>query len=158
MRRQDRQTNKEEALEIIKESLFAVVSAVDEKGQPYSTPVSPVLYRGAIYFHSAVEGGARSRAIEAHPFVSVAFVARNDILGSRYSVDYRSALVRGTCSRVTDPEEAREALKALSAHYAPENDPAATEAYIASAFDRVTVWKVAVEEISGKARNPARGS
>ncbi len=158
MRRQDRQTGAEEALEILSSAPYAVVSAIDPKGRPYSTPVTPVLMNGAVYFHSAVEGGARSRALDANPEVSLCFVARCDVLASRYTIDYASALVRGRCTRLSDPGECKAALAAVAQRYAPQNDPAMTEQYIEAAWEKVTVWKVSIEELSGKSRNPRKAA
>lgn len=154
MRRRDRQTSEEEALEIIRSAPYAVLSAVDAEGMPYSTPVSAVLLDGTIYFHSAAEQGARAKAIAAHSYVSVCFVARCEILANRYTIDYASAIARGTCTRVVDADECKKALDAIAVHYDPSCDPEATKDYIASAWQKVSVWKVDIAEITGKSRHP----
>ena len=102
MRRRDRQTSRQEALEILTAAPWAVLSVVDQKGRPYSTPVSPALMNGALYFHSAVEGGARSCALEACPEVSLCAVSRCEVLPDRYGLTFASAVVQGRCTHVSD--------------------------------------------------------
>lgn len=154
MRRVDRETGAEEALEIIRSAPYAVLSAVDDEGRPYSTPVSPVLLDGALYFHSAAQEGARAKAIAAHPYVSVCFVARCEILANRYTIDYASAIVRGVCTRVVNADECKRALDAIAVHYDPDCDPEETKSYITNAWQKVSVWKVEVTELTGKSRHP----
>ena len=154
MRRSDRQTSEEEALDIINAAPYGVLSAVDAEGHLSTTPVSPVLMDGALYFHSTCEEGDRARAIAAHPYVSVCFVARCEIVADLYTIDYRSAVVRGTCTRVTDREEGERALEAIARHYDPTCDAEATRGYSESAHEKVSVWRVQIEELSGKAKYP----
>lgn len=158
MRRIDRETGIGEAIEIICSAPYAVLSAVDAEGRPYSTPVSPVLVDGVLYFHSAAEDGARARAIVMHPDVSLCFVARCEILANRYTIDYASAIVRGICRRVDDADECRKALDAIAVHYDPNCDPRATKDYIDGARQKVCVWRVDIAELSGKSRHPRHAS
>ncbi len=154
MRRRDRQTSTEQALEIISEASWAVLSVVDAQGRPYGTPVSPVLLNGALYFHGAQEGGARSRALDVCPEVSLCAVSRCEVLAGRYALDFESTVVRGRCSRVTDLNEAKAALRAIAKRYDSQADAAKTEEVIKSSLEKTAVWRIDIVEISGKARQP----
>ena len=154
MRRRDRQTSRQEALEILTAAPWAVLSVVDQKGRPYSTPVSPALMNGALYFHSAVEGGARSCALEACPEVSLCAVSRCEVLPDRYGLNFASAVVQGRCTRVSDESEAKAALQAITDRYDPQADPGKTKEVIEQGFEKAAVWRIDIVEVSGKSRQP----
>ena len=56
MRRQDRAIAKEEALRLLEQGEYGVLSTVGPESQPYGVPVSFCVIGDSIYFHSAVEG------------------------------------------------------------------------------------------------------
>lgn len=82
------------------------------------------------------------------------FVSESEVLEKLFSCNYACAVVEGDCVEVTDPEERMTALKALCARWAPTNDEARNVAYIGKHLEGVSVWRVQMQFVSGKARQP----
>ena len=57
MRRKDRELSRDEALKIIDECEYAVISCVDSKGEIFSLPLSIVRENMSIFIHGATSGG-----------------------------------------------------------------------------------------------------
>ncbi|MBC2581704.1 pyridoxamine 5'-phosphate oxidase family protein [Clostridium sp. DJ247] len=56
MRRKDRELKNDEAIEILKNSEYGILSTVSQNGYPYGVPLSFIFSNNSIYFHSAIEG------------------------------------------------------------------------------------------------------
>jgi len=67
MRRIDRKVADEEAIALLHNCEWGVLSTVDEEGQPYGVPMNYVLEGGNLYFHCSVEGGLRLSNLEKNP-------------------------------------------------------------------------------------------
>jgi uncharacterized protein len=158
MRRKDRELTEEEALEIVRTSHYAVIATCDASGTPYAVPVSPVWIDGALYFHSAADpAGRRASNLAQNPRVSLCYLARCRSVyepPETFTVNYASAVVAGCAERVTDEAERRRAALALCAFQCPDAPQESVENAWAHSGDRITVWKVIPEKISGKARRP----
>lgn len=51
MRRQDRAISEKEALDLLTKAEYAVLSTVDENGDPYGVPLNFCVINDCIYFH-----------------------------------------------------------------------------------------------------------
>ena len=56
MRRKDRELSREDGLKIIDECEYAVISCVDDEGEIFSVPISPVRVGESIFIHGATAG------------------------------------------------------------------------------------------------------
>lgn len=148
MRRKDREMDEAFAHRVIDECAFATLSMIDEEGKPYCVAVSPVRRSDEICFHSA-RHGMKTKAMRANPTVCMSFVMGVNPLPERYSTDYESATIRGKAQEVETDVEKLAILHALCERYAPSNMAHFDQA-IADEFKRTAVWKVPIEEITGK--------
>jgi nitroimidazol reductase NimA-like FMN-containing flavoprotein (pyridoxamine 5'-phosphate oxidase superfamily) len=56
MRRKDRSISSEQAIQLLKNGQYGVLSTIGENGYTYGVPLNYVYHEGNIYFHCAVEG------------------------------------------------------------------------------------------------------
>ena len=61
MRRKDRELIHEDGLKIIDECEYAVISCVDDEGEIFSVPISPVRVGESIFIHGASAGSKAKR-------------------------------------------------------------------------------------------------
>lgn len=157
MRRKDRELTKEEAIEIIKHTPHAVMATVGADGMPYAAPISPVYFEDNIYFHTAAAEGLRFKNLQHNPKASICFVGRAetaaDELPGEFSVNYASAIVFGTMSRITDEKEKRRIATAIAERQVPQAGAEAIKKYYDAGNKGIWVWKMTVTGITGKARN-----
>lgn len=158
MRRKDRELTAEEAWEIVRHTDHAVLACCDSSGTPYAVPVTPVCFEGAIYFHGTVDPeGRRNVNLTQNPRVSLCFIGRGetaaDEIPASFTVNYASAIVEGTASQITDPAEKCRILKAIAGRHVPEAGPEAIRMHATQGEAAVSIWKIAVDSITGKARN-----
>ncbi len=148
MRRKDREKDKEFAFEVIDSAPYGVAAFTDEKGMPYSVPLSFVRSGEYLYFHSAKEG-KKVDTIRNDPRICVSFA--NNVMPAmdQFTTGYDSAMVRGVVTQVTDKEEIIEALRKISEHFCPTNMDRFDEA-VKMSIDRTAIFKVKIEEITGK--------
>ncbi|MDR3709284.1 MAG: pyridoxamine 5'-phosphate oxidase family protein [Capsulimonadaceae bacterium] len=152
MRREDRSVTQESAVAILTGGHWGVLSLADEKGQPYGVPISYAYEHGTIYIHCALDG-RKLDCLRAQPRVSFCVVDRATTLPDRFSVDYASVIVSGDAIELTGDEK-RQALSALVAKYSPGFESEG-ETYISRAIGKTRAFKITIESITGKARNPA---
>lgn len=150
MRRKDREQSEEFGWNVLETCPYAVLSTTDEAGLPYSIPVSPAVFDGAIYFHSA-KHGTKSKLLREHPAVCLVGVRDVVPLPESYSTEYASAVVRGSIDEVIDDAERVDALRAIAERYATDN-LGHFEAALAENLSRTLVWKITPTEITAKAR------
>lgn len=147
MRRQDRARDAAFAWEVFDRAPYGILSMKDGEGG-YGVPVSPARIGESVYFHGALEG-KKLQCLAACPEVTVTAV---DFVGPAYfSVNYRSAILRGRAVVVEDEAEKREALRAISQRYCPELMEG-FDRYAAGMLDKTCVCRVDVAEITGKER------
>ena len=148
MRRKDRQMPEAFAWEVVDRCEYAVLGMTAEDGTPYCLPVTVVRDGQRVYFHSAMEG-RKARCLRSSPRVCLTCVGENQVLPERYTTLYASAVAFGRAEELTDAEEKTEALRLLCQRYAPEHMDAFDRA-IAASLGRTAVWRIQVEEITGK--------
>ena len=130
MRRKDRELSPDEALEIIDNCEYGVISCVDDEGEIFSVPISPVRDADVIYIHGA-PAGTKAKLFQNGRAVTAVFVSYNRVptpseeeyrsiandaaaLGSRvYTTEYRSAIAVCEASEIEDDERKIYALRIL---------------------------------------------
>jgi nitroimidazol reductase NimA-like FMN-containing flavoprotein (pyridoxamine 5'-phosphate oxidase superfamily) len=149
MRRRDRQIDDSEALRLLEQGEYGVLSTCGSNQYPYGVPMSYALYNGSIYFHCATDGQKLDN-IKHNDRVSFCVVGRTTPMPQDFAVNYESSIVFGKASEVFD-EEKQAALEAIAAKYSPAFTKEGLE-YIRKAWDVTRLYKIEIEHITGKAR------
>lgn len=148
MRRKDRQMPEEFAWGVVDKCDYAVLAMTAENGGPYCVPVNIARDGKSIYFHCAMEG-RKINALRQNPRVCLNCVTRAEVLQERYTTLYESATAFGTAEEVTEPREKTEVLRTICLRHAPDHMEQFEGAMAANA-DRTAVWRIVVDEITGK--------
>ena len=155
MRRIDRQLDDAEALKIMAKAEYGVLSLVDTDGSPYAIPVSPAIAGSTIYIHSAMVG-TKLDIIANNNKVSLTCVGYTCLQPSKFTTEYESAIAYGTAELVTDEEEKRLALMAISKKYAPTFPHEATK-HIEKHVTQTAVIRITISQATAKANLPIQG-
>jgi len=149
IRRSDREITTQEAKEILDNAEYGIMSTVSKNGQPYGLPLNYAYKNDCIYFHCATVGH-KIENIEQNSKVSFCVVGKTKILPEKFSTEYESVVVFGIVSEV-DGTEKSDALLWLVEKYC--SDFIAEGKQYIEQKDKVTkVFKIAIDQISGKAR------
>ena len=150
MRRKERQIPEEEAWAVVDKCEYAFLAMTAEDGTPYGLPVTIVREGRNIYFHSALEG-RKVECLRRQPRVCLTCVGDTAIHQDRFTTLYESAVAFGTAAEVTENAEKVEVLRLLCLRHTPDNMADFDRAVNAS-LARTGIWKITVEEITGKAK------
>jgi nitroimidazol reductase NimA-like FMN-containing flavoprotein (pyridoxamine 5'-phosphate oxidase superfamily) len=150
MRRKDREKPRDFAEAVIDKCRFAVMATVNPDGTPYCVSLSMVRDGEWLYFHCAREG-RKIDNLKSQNHVCVSCVGDTNLPEDHFTVEYESATIFGTAEEVTDRDERIRALRLICERYTPAN-MAAFDEEIARALDFTGVWKIHIDEISGKQR------
>lgn len=150
MRRKDRQMPETFAWEVVDKCEYAFLAMTAEDGSPYGLPVTIARDGRTIYFHSAMEG-RKAACLRRAPRVCLSCVGDTRVPPGKFTTLYESAVVFGTAEEVAEDEEKTRALRLLCQRHTPDNMEAFPKA-IAKSLDRTGVWRITVEEITGKAK------
>ena len=147
MRRSRQQIPKEESKEILRKATGGVLCLTDCGDRPYGVPMS-FIYDGdsAIYFHCALSG-RKIDCIRHNPNACFTIIDRDEIHPEEFTTYFRSVIVEGTISFLTDKQQMMDALRLLSAKYSPGMD---CEQEIENGIDRVLILKLKIDSITGK--------
>lgn len=154
MRRSDRARDLEFSLDLIDHCTHGIVAIATDEGAPYCLPLSLVRVENRLYFHCA-HVGRKVDLLRKHPQVCVTFTngdtpAYEEDSGE-YTTYFRSVIAVGTASEVTEDEEKILALEALCRRMTPEAMTGDNfQKAIASSLRATAVWRIDLEEISGK--------
>ncbi len=170
VRRKDREMSSDFGIEMIDRAQYGVLSMVDEKGEPYSIPLSIVRKDDTLYFHSAKEG-RKVELFEREPKVSVVFVgnvkvpelytneelemisedkgAAAALASTVFTTEFESAVVSGTVRKVEDRVEKIEALRLICEKYTPSKLKFIHIA-IEGGLERTNIYSIKIEEITAK--------
>lgn len=153
MRRSDRARDREFSLALIDRCTHGVMALSTGEAVPYCLPLSFVRVGDKLYFHCAREG-RKIDLMRRFPQVCVTFVGEDRpafVAPAEYTTWFQSAIVTGTASEVNDPDEKTQALRALCQKVTPEHMDGFGAA-IEKSLAVTAVWKVHMEEITGKAK------
>lgn len=150
MRRQEKRFSEERSYEILREADYGILSTVSKEGIPYGVPLNFVLSNGDIYFHSASEGHKVDN-LEANPEVAFCVVGETKILPESFDTSYESVIVFGIAEEVHAAKK-RRALEALLKKFSPDFYERGLK-FIEDNLDRVRVFKISIERITGKANS-----
>lgn len=156
MRRKDRQRDEAFCLELIDNCTNGIMALTTGEDTPYCLPLSFVRKDRSLYFHGAKEG-RKTDLMRACPKVCITFVGRDDPTyqaeSNNYTTMFASAIVTGTAHEVLEDEEKIEALRLLCQELLPEAMTGDNfDRAIAASLSATAVWRIDMEELSGKAR------
>lgn len=153
MRRADRAQNRDFSLSVIDRCTHGVMALSTGEPIPYCLPLSFVRVGDNLYFHCAREG-RKIDLLRRFPQVCVTFVGEDRpafIPPAMYTTYFQSSIVTGTASEVTDPAEKTEALRALCQKVTPSHMDGFGAA-IENSLDVTALWKIHMDEVTGKAK------
>ena len=168
MRRKDRELSREDGLKIIDECEYAVISCVDDEGEIFSVPISPVRVGESIFIHGAT-AGCKAKLLQDGRKVEFVCVSFNKVPhlndseleaikddgkargGKGFTTEYKSAITKTRAYEVKDEAKRYEILKILSQKYT---------AYAMSTFDvaaeyglkNMKIYELKIESLSAKAK------
>jgi nitroimidazol reductase NimA-like FMN-containing flavoprotein (pyridoxamine 5'-phosphate oxidase superfamily) len=135
---------------VIDTCVYAVLSTVGGDGVPYGVPLSIVRDGDCVYFHGALEGH-KADNLRRGGMVCLTCVGDVREPPDDFTVEYESAIVFGTAEEVGEEAEKVRVLRLLCERHTPAN-MAAFDEEIKRALHLTAVWKIRIEEISGKRR------
>jgi len=148
MRRNDRSIDKEQAIRLMEQGQYGVLSTVGENGYAYGVPLNYIYHEGNIYFHCAEEGSKYDNIIFNNK-VSFCVIGNSEAIPDKFSYRYESVIVFGQSIEVYDMEK-EAALIAIIQKYSGEFMEKGME-YIKKSGAKTKVLKINIEHISGKA-------
>ena len=150
-RRKDRMITEEEALQLLKDTEYGILTTVDEDGMPYGVPISYVLLDHKIYCHSTNQASHKLTNIGDGCKASFTVVDHVELQPGQFTTKYMSAMAFGRASIVEDRVEKEAALKAIVDKYA-STFMAEGLAFIGSLFKQVAIIRLDIEYVSGKGK------
>lgn len=149
VRRRDRLLGEPEALALLREGEYGVLSMAAEGGGAYGIPVSYVWDgAGALYFHCAPEGRKLS-LLAADDRASFCVVGRTRVIPDQFTTAYESIVLEGRVRMNLPGEERWRALELLLKKYSPD-DVATGMKYAERSFHRTNVLRFDIGRMSGK--------
>ena len=153
MRRKDRARDEAFSLALIDRCTHGVMALTTGTDTPYCLPLSLVRVDRALYFHCAHQG-RKVELMRTCPKVCVTFVGGDSpayLDKGEYTTYFQSASVTGEAAEVTEDQEKILALRALCEKLTPANMAGDNfERAIAKSLPRTGVWRIQMEEVSGK--------
>jgi nitroimidazol reductase NimA-like FMN-containing flavoprotein (pyridoxamine 5'-phosphate oxidase superfamily) len=150
MRRKDRERDRGFAERVVDSCLYAVLATVNDDGSPYCVPLSIVRDGEWVYFHCA-RGGHKIDNLKKRNRVCLSCVGKVEEPPDHFTVVYESAIVFGRAEEVLAETEKVRALRILCERHTPANMTAFDDE-MAREYRATGVWKIHIEEISGKQR------
>ncbi len=146
----ERRISEAEALRILREGTYGVLSTASTSGVPYGVPVNYFYVEAeqAIYFHCFVRGRKLDN-IRENPLVSFVVVGSEQIVPERFVTHYESVIVSGRATLITDAAEKTRKLVQLCEALVPASLERRDQV-IQKQLAAVIIVKIAIEEISGK--------
>lgn len=153
MRRKDREMPREFALSVADKCEWATIGMVDAEGSPYCIPVTIVREDDHIYFHSA-QSGFKTDCLKQCNQVCMACVGDTFRPPNLFTTEFESTVLRGTAAEVTGEAEKIHALELLCRRHSPANMENFDRA-VQKSLSRTAVWRIDIQEITGKRKKIA---
>lgn len=147
MRRNAQQLSSSECIEILQNCTSGVLAVLGDDDYPYAVPLSYAYDSGSIYFHCALTGH-KIDAINNNNKVSFCVISQDNIFPAEYTTHYKSVIVFGKASVLTDTEEKKKAIFMIAEKYSPAQTD--KKEVISDAFDRFNIIEIKIEHMSGK--------
>ncbi len=120
MRFAKRQLSLEEAMEILKNETYGVLSVSGDDNYPYGVPLNYGYIDGKIYIHSTSAESHKLSGIRSNSKVCFTVVSKHELLKEAMSTDFASVIVFGEARILTEETEKTNALEKMMLSLAPE--------------------------------------
>ena len=151
MRRKDKEIGTDDAIKLLNECEYGVLSTVGNDGQPYGVPLNYAYHDNCIYLHCALTGHKIDN-IDNNPKVSFCAVGNTKVLPSEFATEFISVVVFGVASEVQGTERYN-ALVLLLEKFSPVFMEEGKK-YIEKLDKATKVIKIEIQHISGKKAPP----
>jgi len=142
-----KQVTHDEAMEILGQAEYGVLSTIDKDGYPYGLPLHYIVLEDAVYMHCALEGHILD-AISNNNRVCFTVVRYSELVPSSFTANYESVIVFGRANLVEGAEKIS-MLQALVKKYSSEYYDKGMQV-IDSFKDKCSVIRIDLEHITGK--------
>lgn len=151
MRRKDRELTRDEAFCILERGEYGTLSMIDSDGKPYAVPITYAVLEQDIILHSTNADGRRKSSLTVNPEVCFSVVTDTKVLPEQFGTLYCSAIARGKAELIIEEGKKKKALVEFLRKYSVDYIEQGTH-YIESAIGQVDVWRIRIQELTGKAR------
>ncbi len=148
MRRKDREQTREFGLELIDRCEYGVMALIDSEGKPYAVALNLVRDGEKLYFHCAMDG-KKTGSLRENPEVCISFTGGVKPVPDKFTTLYRSAIVRGRATEVTDTNEKIHGLRLLCEKLDATN-MADFDNALERSLHRTAVWRIDIDEVTAK--------
>lgn len=148
MRRNKQALSQEMCIDILQKCTAGVLALSDGSEYPYAVPLSYVYDDYKIYFHCAKEGH-KLDMLANNKKVSFCVVAQDEIIPEKYTTYYRSVIVFGKASIISDEEKKQKTIEKLAFKYNPY-DKEGCLIEIEKSIDRMHMIELEIDYMSGK--------
>jgi uncharacterized protein len=150
MRRSDREITDRNGIDDIIRRCRVCRLGLCHDGQPYIVPMMFGYDGRFLYFHTAV-AGKKLDILQKDSRVCFEFDILHEVIEAdeacKWSIRYESVMGSGPAEFLDDPEAKRQALEYIMLQYGPHH-----WSFAEHALDKVKVFRVRIESISGKAK------
>ena len=151
IRRQDRLLEEKQAVNLLKNGEYGVLSMQAEDNDAYGIPVNYVWNEDhSIYIHCAPEG-RKLRCIKRCNRVSFCIVGKTHVISNQFTTEYESVVLKCKALIGLNEEERIHALHLLIDKYSPD-DKVIGAKYAEKSFHRTEIIRLDIEEASGKCK------
>ena len=151
IRRQDRLLEEDNAVRLLRNGEFGILSLLAEGNVPYGIPINFVWDgKSSIYIHCAPEG-KKLQCLEICPQVSFCVVGKTKVISNKFTTGYESIVLQGKAYTGLSTEERMQALTLLLDKYSPEDKVIGLK-YAEKSFHRTEIIRIDIEEWSGKCK------
>lgn len=148
MRRKDLAMAQEETFALIDANKYAVLCLIDPDGLPYGVPLEYVRRGDDLYFHGAQEG-RKVDSMRSNPRACAVIVGNTEIIPEKFGRKYQSVIAEGSIELIDDPDFKRQVMTWVVEGRSPGYQEKG-QAVIEKMLDRVLVYKMNMESVSGK--------
>lgn len=147
MRRAKQELSEEECIDILINQPRGVLALLGDYDYPYALPMSHAYVDGKIYFHGA-KTGHKNDAVKNHEKVSYCVMDEGVLNDDGWSYTFRSVIVFGKITTLTDKDEKIDRLTYLGDKFFPTHEETVKE--INRLIDKTEVFEISIDHISGK--------
>ncbi len=152
VRRQDRLMSEADAIKLLTDGEYGVLSMQAEDGGGYGVPLNYVFDgQHSLYMHCAPEG-RKLRCIEKNPSVTFCITGQTRLVPRMFTTEYSSILLHGTAHLHLCDEEKMEAIHLIVRKFSPDYIETGDN-YSEKSFHRVDIIRMDITEFSGKCKH-----
>ncbi|MDD6215139.1 MAG: pyridoxamine 5'-phosphate oxidase family protein [Roseburia sp.] len=152
MRRFKQEITPEECVEVLKTAPRGIMAFHGENGYPYAIPLNQYYNEtdGKLYFHGAKQG-LKLDLMAGNPKVCFTVMDDGFIKEGDWALNIKSVVCLGRLETVTDSDKILETCQMLARKFFPTEE--AVEEEIAKSLDRVNVFAMTIDRMTGKLVN-----